>query len=140
MSYGPGKEFEWTVALTLEAAGYKITQFPLPSCDDGVDIKYEIRPLAGLKSIGLEGFVQCKESKIGRPDVDQLYGALNRKNSPFGLLVTKGVASPDAKECLKSLETRVKLIEGDEWSELEKQRQKNMLLRKFIGKSQFRGF
>ncbi|QKV75366.1 restriction endonuclease [Amycolatopsis sp. Hca4] len=90
-----GVEFEHFVAHLLGAMGYR-TEVTSPSRDGGYDVIASHDPLL-LKPPIIK--VQCKRttSSIGRPEVQQLTGALAAGGSELGLFVTLGSYSADAQ-------------------------------------------
>ena len=118
---GDGKEFEWTVFVTLMQLGFKGVRPPKCGTDGGVDMLLESNePLL----FTLRWVVQCKESYIDGPAVDRLWGTMYRQKAQMGILVTNGIA---AKKChtyaKKKFDNRIKIVEGDAWKALEEQSQ-----------------
>jgi restriction system protein len=106
-------QFEHFVAHLLKCMGYysRVTQ---ASGDGGVDI------IAHRDELGFEApiiKVQCKQvlSTIGRPDVQKLFGAIEREEK--GLFVTLGSFSPDARTFEQS-KPNLRLIDGSALIEL----------------------
>lgn len=100
-------QFEHFVAHLLKCMGYfsRVTQ---ASSDGGVDI------IAHRDELGFEPpiiKVQCKQilSTIGRPDVQKLFGAIEREEK--GLFVTLGSFSPDART-FEQTKPNLRLIDG----------------------------
>jgi restriction system protein len=90
-----GVDFEHFVAHLLGAMGYR-TEVTSPSRDGGYDIIASHDPLL-LEPPIIK--VQCKRTtaSIGRPEVQQLTGALAAGGSELGLFVTLGSYSADAQ-------------------------------------------
>jgi restriction system protein len=106
-------QFEHFIAHLLTCMGYhsRVTQ---ASGDGGIDI------IAHRDELGFEPpiiKVQCKQtlSTIGRPDVQQLHGAIESKE--HGLFVTLGVFSPDART-FERTKPNLRLIDGPTLIEL----------------------
>lgn len=106
-------QFEHFVAHLLKCMGYfaRVTQ---ASGDGGVDI------IAHRDELGFEPpiiKVQCKQivSTIGRPDVQQLHGAIEA--GEHGLFVTLGSFSSDAK-AFERTKPNLRLIDGPALIEL----------------------
>lgn len=106
-------QFEHFVAHVLKCMGYyaRVTQ---ASGDGGVDI------IAHRDELGFEPpiiKVQCKQilSTIGRPDVQKLFGAIEREEK--GLFVTLGSFSPDAR-VFEQTKPNLRLIDGSALIEL----------------------
>lgn len=100
-------QFEHFIAHLLKCMGYysRVTQ---ASGDGGVDI------IAHRDELGFEPpiiKVQCKQilSTIGRPDVQKLFGAIEREEK--GLFVTLGSFSPDART-FEQTKPNLRLIDG----------------------------
>ena len=100
-------QFEHFVAHLLKCMGYysRVTQ---ASGDGGVDI------IAHRDELGFEPpiiKVQCKQilSTIGRPDVQKLFGAIEREEK--GLFVTLGSFSADART-FEQTKPNLRLIDG----------------------------
>ena len=100
-------QFEHFIAYLLKCMGYfaRVTQ---ASGDGGVDI------IAHRDELGLEPpiiKVPCKQilSTIGRPDVQKLFGAIEREEK--GLFVTLGSFSPDART-FEATKSNLRLIDG----------------------------
>lgn len=100
-------QFEHFVAHLLKCMGYyaRVTQ---ASGDGGVDI------IAHRDELGFEPpiiKVQCKQvlSTIGRPDVQKLFGAIEREEK--GLFVTLGSFSTDART-FEQTKPNLRLIDG----------------------------
>lgn len=100
-------QFEHFVAHLLKCMGYyaRVTQ---ASSDGGVDI------IAHRDELGFEPpiiKVQCKQvlSTIGRPDVQKLFGAIEREEK--GLFVTLGAFSSDART-FEQTKPNLRLIDG----------------------------
>jgi restriction system protein len=100
-------QFEHFIAHLLKCMGYhsRVTQ---ASGDGGVDI------VAHRDELGFEPpiiKVQCKQilSTIGRPDVQKLFGAIEREE--MGLFVTLGSFSPDART-FEQTKPNLRLIDG----------------------------
>lgn len=106
-------QFEHFVAHLLKCMGYfaRVTQ---ASGDGGVDI------IAHRDELGFEPpiiKVQCKQvlSTIGRPDVQQLHGAIER--GEHGLFVTLGNFSADAR-AFERTKPNLRLVDGSNLIEL----------------------
>jgi restriction system protein len=106
-------QFEHFVAHLLKCMGYhsRVTQ---ASGDGGIDI------IAHRDELGFEPpiiKVQCKQilSTIGRPDVQQLHGAI--ENGEHGLFVTLGTFSNDART-FERTKPNLRLIDGSDLVEL----------------------
>jgi restriction system protein len=106
-------QFEHFIAHLLKCMGYhsRVTQ---ASADGGVDI------IAHRDELGFEPpiiKVQCKQilSTIGRPDVQKLFGAIEREEK--GLFVTLGSFSADART-FEQTKTNLRLIDGPALIEL----------------------
>lgn len=106
-------QFEHFIAHLLKCMGYhaRVTQ---ASGDGGVDI------IAHRDELGFEPpiiKVQCKQvlSTIGRPDVQQLHGAIER--GEHGLFVTLGTFSADAR-AFERTKPNMRLIDGETLIEL----------------------
>jgi restriction system protein len=106
-------QFEHFVAHLLKCMGYfsRVTQ---ASGDGGVDI------IAHRDELGFEPpiiKVQCKQilSTIGRPDVQKLFGAIEREEK--GLFVTLGSFSADART-FEQTKPNLRLIDGPALIEL----------------------
>lgn len=106
-------QFEHFIAHLLKCMGYysRVTQ---ASGDGGVDI------IAHRDELGFEPpiiKVQCKQilSTIGRPDVQKLFGAIEREEK--GLFVTLGSFSPDART-FEQTKPNLRLIDGPALIEL----------------------
>lgn len=106
-------QFEHFVAHLLKCMGYfaRVTQ---ASSDGGVDI------IAHRDELGFEPpiiKVQCKQilTTIGRPEVQQLHGAIER--GEHGLFVTLGSFSADAKT-FERTKPNLRLIDGSALIEL----------------------
>ena len=106
-------QFEYFVAHLLKCMGYfsRVTQ---ASGDGGVDI------IAHRDELGFEPpiiKVQCKQvlSTIGRPEVQQLHGAIER--GEHGLFVTLGSFSADART-FERTKPNLRLIDGEALIEL----------------------
>lgn len=102
-------QFEQFVAHLLECMGYHARVTP-KSGDGGVDV------IAHKDELGFEPpviKVQCKQvtNPIGRPEVTQLLG--NVENGEFGLFVTLGSYTKDAREYDRS-KPNLRLIDGDQ--------------------------
>jgi restriction system protein len=100
-------QFEHFVAHLLKCMGYhsRVTQ---ASGDGGIDI------IAHRDELGFEPpiiKVQCKQilSTIGRPDVQQLHGAI--ESGEHGLFVTLGSFSNDART-FERMKPNLRLIDG----------------------------
>jgi restriction system protein len=100
-------QFEHFIAHLLKCMGYfsRVTQ---ASGDGGVDI------IAHRDELGFEPpiiKVQCKQilSTIGRPDVQKLFGAIEREEK--GLFVTLGSFSADART-FEQTKPNLRLIDG----------------------------
>ncbi|KUR79071.1 restriction endonuclease [Novosphingobium sp. FSW06-99] len=106
-------QFEHFIAHLLKCMGYyaRVTQM---SGDGGVDI------IAHRDELGFEPpiiKVQCKQvlTTIGRPDVQKLFGAIEREEK--GLFVTLGPFSADAKT-FEQTKPNLRLIDGSALIEL----------------------
>jgi restriction system protein len=106
-------QFEHFVAHLLRCMGYfaRVTQ---ASGDGGVDI------IAHRDELGLEPpiiKVQCKQviSTIGRPDVQKLFGAIEREEK--GLFVSLGTFTADART-FEQTKPNLRLIDGPALIEL----------------------
>jgi restriction system protein len=106
-------QFEHFIAHLLKCMGYysRVTQ---ASGDGGVDI------IAHRDELGFEPpiiKVQCKQvlSTIGRPDVQKLFGAIEREEK--GLFVTLGSFSADART-FEQTKPNLRLIDGSALIEL----------------------
>lgn len=106
-------QFENFIAHLLKCMGYhsRVTQ---ASADGGVDI------IAHRDELGFEPpiiKVQCKQilSTIGRPDVQNLFGAIEREEK--GLFVTLGSFSADART-FEQTKPNLRLIDGSALIEL----------------------
>lgn len=106
-------QFEHFIAHLLKCMGYhsRVTQ---ASADGGVDI------IAHRDELGFEPpiiKVQCKQilSTIGRPDVQKLFGAIEREEK--GLFVTLGSFSADART-FEQTKPNLRLIDGSALIEL----------------------
>jgi restriction system protein len=106
-------QFEHFIAHLLKCMGYysRVTQ---ASGDGGIDI------IAHRDELGFEPpiiKVQCKQilSTIGRPDVQQLHGAI--ENGEHGLFVTLGTFSNDART-FERMKPNLRLIDGPALIEL----------------------
>ncbi len=106
-------QFEHFIAHLLKCMGYhsRVTQ---ASGDGGIDI------IAHRDELGFEPpiiKVQCKQilSTIGRPDVQQLHGAI--ENGEHGLFVTLGTFSNDART-FERTKPNLRLIDGGDLVEL----------------------
>jgi restriction system protein len=106
-------QFEHFIAHLLKCMGYhsRVTQ---ASGDGGVDI------IAHRDELGFEPpiiKVQCKQilSTIGRPDVQKLFGAIEREEK--GLFVTLGSFSADART-FEHTKPNLRLIDGSALIEL----------------------
>jgi restriction system protein len=106
-------QFEEFIGHLLECMGYhaRVTQ---KSADGGVDI------IAHKDELGFTPpiiKVQCKQtlSSIGQPDVAQLYGHV--EPTEFGLFVTLGAYTPDAKR-FERAKRNLRLIDGNALVEL----------------------
>lgn len=107
------ERFEHFVAHLLECMGYhaRVTQY---SNDGGIDV------IAHRDELGFEPpviKVQCKQmlGNIGRPDVQQLMGAVN--DQEFGLFVALGGYSRDAVDVERSRHN-LRLVDGATLTEL----------------------
>ncbi len=110
-----GAAFEHFVAHLLEAMGYR-TQVTQASGDGGIDI------IAHRDPFGLEPpiiKVQCKRitTNTGGPDVQKLMGALSANGNEYGLFVTLGSFSPDARHISRNRQD-LRLINGTELVDL----------------------
>lgn len=106
-------QFEHFVAHLLTCMGYH-TRVTQASTDGGIDV------IAHRDELGFEPpiiKVQCKQilSTIGRPDVQQLHGAIER--GEHGLFVTLGAFSPDART-FERTKPNLRLIDGETLIEL----------------------
>ena len=106
-------QFEEFIGHVLECMGYhaRVTQ---KSADGGIDI------IAHKDELGFTPpiiKVQCKQTlnSIGQPDVAQLYGHV--EPSEFGLFVTLGAFTPDARRFERS-KRNLRLIDGNALVEL----------------------
>lgn len=106
-------QFEHFVAHLLKCMGYhsRVTQ---ATGDGGIDI------IAHRDELGFEPpiiKVQCKQilSTIGRPDVQQLHGAI--ESGEHGLFVTLGTFSNDART-FERTKPNLRLIDGSELVDL----------------------
>jgi restriction system protein len=106
-------QFEHFIAHLLKCMGYhcRVTQ---ASADGGVDI------IAHRDELGFEPpiiKVQCKQvlSTIGRPDVQKLFGAIEREEK--GLFVTLGSFTADART-FEQTKPNLRLIDGSALIEL----------------------
>jgi restriction system protein len=106
-------EFEHFVAHLLQCMGYhaRVTK---ASGDGGVDV------IAHRDELGFEPpliKVQCKQSLTthGRPDVQKLYGAIEKDEK--GLFVTLGSFSADART-FEQTKSNLRLLDGKELVEL----------------------
>lgn len=106
-------QFEEFVGHVLERMGYhaRVTQ---KSGDGGIDI------IAHKDELGFTPpiiKVQCKQTlnSIGQPEVAQLYGHV--ESSEFGLFVTLGAFTPDARRFERS-KRNLRLIDGNALVEL----------------------
>lgn len=106
-------QFEHFIAHLLKCMGYhsRVTQ---ASADGGVDI------IAHRDELGFEPpiiKVQCKQilATIGRPDVQKLFGAIEREEK--GLFVTLGSFSADART-FEQTKPNLRLIDGSALIEL----------------------
>lgn len=106
-------QFEHFIAHLLKCMGYhsRVTQ---ASGDGGIDI------IAHRDELGFEPpiiKVQCKQilSTIGRPDVQQLHGAI--ENGEHGLFVALGTFSNDART-FERMKPNLRLIDGPTLIEL----------------------
>ncbi len=106
-------QFEHFVAHLLKCMGYhsRVTQ---ATGDGGIDI------IAHRDELGFEPpiiKVQCKQilSTIGRPDVQQLHGAI--ENGEHGLFVTLGTFSNDART-FERTKPNLRLIDGSDLVDL----------------------
>ncbi|MEO5772520.1 MAG: restriction endonuclease [Sphingomicrobium sp.] len=106
-------EFEHFVAHLLQCMGYyaRVTK---ASADGGIDV------IAHRDELGFEPpliKVQCKQSlgTNGRPDVQKLYGAIEKDEK--GLFVTLGSYSADARTFEQS-KSNLRLLDGKELVEL----------------------
>lgn len=100
-------QFEHFVAHLLECMGYR-ARVTSQSNDGGIDI------IAHRDELGFEPpiiKVQCKQtlSTIGRPDVQQLHGAI--ESAEHGLFVTLGGYSADART-FERAKPNLRLIDG----------------------------
>lgn len=106
-------EFEHFIAHVLQCMGYhaRVTK---ASGDGGVDV------IAHRDELGFEPpliKVQCKQSLAthGRPDVQKLYGAIEKDEK--GLFVTLGSFSADART-FEQAKSNLRLLDGKELVEL----------------------
>jgi restriction system protein len=106
-------EFEQFVAHLMQCMGYhaRVTK---ASADGGVDV------IAHKDELGFEPpviKVQCKQSlgTNGRPDVQKLYGAIEKEE--MGLFVTLGSFSADARTFEQS-KSNLRLLDGKDLVEL----------------------
>jgi len=106
-------QFEYFVAHLLKCMGYfaRVTQ---ASGDGGVDV------IAHRDELGFEPpiiKVQCKQilSTIGRPDVQKLFGAIEREEK--GLFITLGNFTADART-FEQTKPNLRLIDGTSLIEL----------------------
>jgi len=102
-------QFEQFIAHLLECMGYHARVTP-KSGDGGVDV------IAHKDELGFEPpviKVQCKQvtNPVGRPEVTQLLG--NVENGEFGLFVTLGSYTKDAREYDRS-KPNLRLVDGDQ--------------------------
>ncbi|HAU1838688.1 TPA: restriction endonuclease [Legionella pneumophila] len=79
--------------------------------DEGVDGVINEDPL-GLDSIYLQAKLKRTGKKVGRPEVQQFYGALEHKKSKKGIFITTTDFSKDAQDCVEKLPFKIVLIPG----------------------------
>lgn len=66
-------------------------------------------------------YIQAKRwsgTAVGRPEVQQFAGALHGKRSRKGVMLTTSRFTPDAKEFVESIETKIVLVDGQQLVEL----------------------
>ncbi len=108
-----GYGFQSFVAHLLTTMGYRTVE-SAKGTDDGIDIiahKDELK----LEPPIIKVQVKSTEGSIGGPDVKQLSGNLG--NGEYGLLVTTGTYSRQAKDFAKS-RANLRLVDGEELIEL----------------------
>ena len=110
-----GMEFEWNVAITLEALGYKIDKWPFSGKDRGIDIVVhrEEAPIFEGKIM-----IQCKDMKVTDTPVMTFLGVLRRARSGRGFLITSNCATDCARKSAKDSKL-IQLIEGPEWRKMQ---------------------
>jgi restriction system protein len=112
--------FERIVVDVLLAMGYGGNRFDAGralgrSGDEGVDGVIKEDQL-GLDSI----YIQAKrwKSGVGRPDVQQFYGALAGQNVTKGIFITTSFFTKEAREYVMKIDKRIVLIDGKLLAEL----------------------
>lgn len=71
--------------------------------------------------LGLDAiYIQAKrwEGTVGRPEIQKFIGALLGQKAKKGIFITTSRFSPDAKEYVKGIDSRVILIDGEELANL----------------------
>jgi restriction system protein len=108
-----GHPFADFTAQLLHTMGYRTRVSP-PGIDGGVDIVAHKDEL-GFEPPIIKVQVKSTEGSIGDPVVSQLYGKVDANE--FGLLVTLGTFTPQAKAFAKS-KSNLRLIDGDDLVQL----------------------
>jgi restriction system protein len=108
--------FERLVVHLLVGMGYggsieDAGQALMKSRDEGIDGVIKEDRL-GLDQI----YIQAKrwEAVIGRPEVQKFAGALQGQRARIGIFITTSRFSPDAIEYVRTIESKIVLINGDE--------------------------
>lgn len=108
-----GHPLEHFVAHLLEAMAYKTRVTPVGT-DAGIDIIAHKDDL-GFEPPIIKVQVKSTEGSVGDPIVSALYGKVD--SSEFGLLVTLGTFTPQAKGFARN-KSNLRLIDGDELVDL----------------------
>jgi restriction system protein len=108
-----GHPFAEFIAHLLNAMGYRTRVSP-EGPDGGIDIVAHKDEL-GFEPPIIKVQVKSGEGKVGDPELSALYGKVG--NTEFGLLVTLGIFTSQAKAFAKS-KSNLRLIDGDELVQL----------------------
>ena len=112
-----GAEFEEIAAALFRSIGYSNVTRVGGSGDLGVD-------LLATSPEGLSTVIQCKRygrgQKIGSPAVQSLMGAVVNSGASQGVFVTTSAFTGPAIQCAKSGRVPIRLIDGDELTQLAK--------------------
>jgi restriction system protein len=112
--------FEKLVVDLLLAMGYggsrqEAAQLTAPGADGGIDgVINEDR--LGLDVI----YVQAKrwDSNVGRQEIQKFAGALQGKRAKKGVFITTSDFTPDAREYVRNIDSRIILVDGGRLAEL----------------------
>lgn len=110
--------FEMLVSNLLEKMGYGKGQVTKKSGDGGIDA-IMLMDRFGFMSIGVQAKRYGSTKKVGRPEVQQLMGALTKLKTLNGILITTSSFTKEATDCIEySTNFKIKLIDGNELLDL----------------------